>query len=231
MINEMLLQPFNKTNCLAMLNTLYPPNHNSQPTVHISVNTMLEHRTLFFKYIRGVEGVGIRILEPLMQQGRRSERGDTNGWPTIYETLDRYLKTCHAVIDECSNISLEILDPQSSPTEVSKRKPRKVDSGVSFSESDRPLSGSSDKKDKARSVNTEQNLPALMKSGSTLEKIAREIRKMREKKKSEAMERGDAPRKTRSASELGEMDDAMSMDDRGNSTEINTVVARSFMDI
>ncbi|KAL1310883.1 hypothetical protein AAFC00_001114 [Neodothiora populina] len=177
LINELSLEPFNKHNCVAMLNTLYPPIISSQPTSKLTATILQKQREAFFKYIQGVEKNGPEILDRLMQQGKRAT--DENGWPAVRQTLDMYLTAVNHVLTEASNIidmdeSAQILET------TSKRKGRKVDSGISFTASDRRPSSGSVKS----TASTEQAPETLLKEkrstphlrGSTLEKIARELR-------------------------------------------------------
>ncbi|KAI9868377.1 MAG: hypothetical protein M1813_005820 [Trichoglossum hirsutum] len=195
LINEMSLLPFNKSNCLAMLNTLYPPSHTSQPTPQLTVAILNAQRNGFFRYIQGVEKNGPRILDNLVQQGRRPERGEEDGWYSVRESVENHLRAANGMIDECSAITgIESLLPVNE-TDDKRRKGRKVDSGVSFVTDDRPLTGSStttsaDSKYKPVSPSS-ASAAAAGKGGSTLERITREIRRIRERKKIEEGQRKD----------------------------------------
>jgi hypothetical protein len=188
----MSLLPFNKSNCLAMLNTLYPPSHTSQPTPQLTVGILNSQRNGFFRYIQGVEKNGPRILENLIQQGRRLERGEEDGWPSVQECVENHLRAANAMIDECSAITgIESLLPMDK-TEERRRNGRKVDSGVSFVTDDRPSTGNStttSTDSKGGPVSPISAFPS--KGGSTLERITREIRKMRERKKAEEGQKKD----------------------------------------
>ncbi|KAI9797479.1 MAG: hypothetical protein M1835_000421 [Candelina submexicana] len=176
MIHEMGLDPFNKANCVAMLNTLYPPSLASNPTPQLTVAMLLEQRTGFFRYIQGVSRNGRQILENLILQGRRVSQGDVNGWPGVADVIDQYLRLANSVILECQSLTgVRSFEPE---TEEEMRR-RKVDSGVSFGSRDRPSTSSSNS-----SKSKEKPLPASpalrsAKSGTTLEKIAREIRRIK----------------------------------------------------
>src|SRR5438552_3526178 len=118
----MSLLPFNKSNCLAMLNTLYPPSHTSQPTPQLTVTILNAQRNGFFRYIQGVEKNGPRILDNLMQQGRRPEKGEEDGWYSVRESVENHLRAANAMIDECSAITgIESLLPVNE-TEDKRRK-------------------------------------------------------------------------------------------------------------
>ena len=186
LINEMSLQPFNKSNCLAMLNTLYPPVSTVQPTAQLTNEVLAGQRNGFFRYIQNVEKAGPELLRGLIDQGK-SPAHET-GWVNVRDTVDRYLRSANAIIDEC----YEILGRESvgSPTtehEAEEQRPRKVDSGISFNSTKRlssraSTSTSGSTKDRSfpsptmpESTGNENNKPA----GSTLERIARELRRIK----------------------------------------------------
>lgn len=83
MINELSLEPFNKFNCIAILNTLYPieePDVNEYLTA-----AMLAHqRYALWRYITGVERNGSAILETL--------RTSSGGWAGVSEAVHAYLR-------------------------------------------------------------------------------------------------------------------------------------------
>jgi hypothetical protein len=169
----MSLLPFNKANCLAMLNTLYPPVTTNQPTPQLTPTILDGQRKGFFRYIQGVETNGVNILRNIIHQGKRE--GDENGWAVVRETVDKYLRAANGIIDECFEITgPDSFNPQS---EESIRKSKKTDSGVSFASNDRPSTSNSHSSRKSIPTSPEPKAPR--QGGSTLEKIAREIRKMR----------------------------------------------------
>src|SRR2546423_11100235 len=143
LINEMSMTPFNKASCLAMLNTLYPPTTIStvqfvQPTTHLTPKVLSAHRNGFWRYINAVEKSGTPILATLIEQHKRP--GDTTGWTSLRDTLDKYLQTANSIIDECYEIggkdNLSMTSPtlasfSSAEVEVDGNR-RKVDSGLSF---------------------------------------------------------------------------------------------------
>ena len=148
LINELSLQPFLKHNCLAMLNTLYPPiapeqDFSAQHTVpHLSPDVLEQQRKGFFEWIGQVEKHGREILAPLMQVGCKS--GEKNGWPHVRACLDDYLRLANMVIEECQAVgSVNDLDEfglrrsNSSNRSKQSRGTRKADSGVSFTGKER----------------------------------------------------------------------------------------------
>ncbi|KAI9837844.1 MAG: hypothetical protein M1819_006778 [Sarea resinae] len=210
LINELSLTPFNKHNCVAMLNTLYPPTNTSRPTPQLTPTVLSAQRNGFFRYIQGVERNGPAILENLIQQGRR--QCDENGWAAVRDTVDAYLRTANAVIETCSDVTgVEQFIPES---EAQMRQGRKVDSGVSFATDDRPSTSSSGaNKDKPLPPSPE--LPTSGKGGSTMERIARELRRMRVRNKPEDISKKEEKKeekvkakslkKTKSATALREL--------------------------
>jgi hypothetical protein len=202
LINELSLTPFNKANCIAMLNTVYPPAmipnaQFVQPTHQLTPAILSSQRNGFFRYITAVEKNGTAVLKSLINQGQR--QGEESGWPSVRETMDKYLRMANGIIDECFEITGKesVQSPVLSTfsgAEMDDEKRRKVDSGISFTSSSnrgsvqshrtRP-STSSSINTHSRNQSTEKPLPAYPQevvhkpAGSTLERIAREIRKIR----------------------------------------------------
>ena len=210
MINEMSLTPFNKPNCLSMLNTLHPPSISqglqaALPTAQLTPQILADQRKSFFRYVTAVEKKGTPVLSCLMKQ--HSRPGETSGWPSVRETLDNYLRMANTVIEECLEITT---GNATSPTAASfgsvdtydSNKERRVDSGVSFGSSGsskrnsdqshgtRPSTSSSlsththsrkTSKDKQGLQNPaeDESFFSMKPVGSTLERIARELRKIK----------------------------------------------------
>src|SRR5271154_6372726 len=210
----MSMIPFNKASCLALLNTLYPPTtiptaQFVQPTSQLTPKILSQQRNGFWRYIGAVEKNGPSILAALMDQHKRP--GDTTGWTSLRETLDKYLQNTSSIIDECYEIGSRDNVTATSPTVASFSSAdvdidgnrRKIDSGVSFastassssnrnstqSHQTRPSTSSSASahsrmysKDKPL---PEKPLPSAVEqapkkpAGSTLERIAREIKRIR----------------------------------------------------
>ena len=186
LINEMRLEPFNKANCVAMLNTLYPPATASPPTSQLTSTILSSQRHAFFRYIQAVEKNGKSVLLNLEQQSRRAD--DKNGWPVVHEIVDKYLRTANGVIEEC----LAVTGPDYfRPDAEDRRNARRADSGVSFGSNERPPTAqdASVRSTDPFMINTYSKtptsasapaiLPTPKKSGTTLERIAREIRKIK----------------------------------------------------
>lgn len=182
----MRLEPFSKANSIAMLNTLYPPSTNTAPTRQVTLHILTSQRSAFFRYIQAVEKNGKAILKNLEHQGQRP--GDANGWTVVRDVVDKYLRAANGVIEEC----LEVSGPEDFDAEIQahRRSDRRADSGVSFATGDRP-STSSSTGSKSNASSKDKPLPASpahpgppvppmpKKRGTTLEKIAREIRNLR----------------------------------------------------
>ncbi|RMZ83318.1 hypothetical protein DV737_g1715, partial [Chaetothyriales sp. CBS 132003] len=203
LINELCLQPFNKANCIAMLNTLYPPTtisagHFVQPTQQLTQAILIQQRNGFFRYIQAVERRGPVVLTSLIQQHRRP--GEVTGWPSLREILDNYLTTATSILDECHEVSSMAVSPVSSSfssVEFDDDCRRKLDFGISFgSASSRTSSQSQDTRPSTSSSfsthsfkASDEKLPCLPVDGqtatpksagpTTLERIAHELRKIK----------------------------------------------------
>ncbi|ETN42407.1 uncharacterized protein HMPREF1541_01561 [Cyphellophora europaea CBS 101466] len=203
-INELSLEPFNKPNCIAMLNTLYPPTLQSQgfvqPTVQLTAAVLSTQRQGFFRYISAVERNGPGVLGRLMEEHRRE--GEMTGWPSLRETLDSYLRMANSIIDESYEVTGSSFSPTSAEFsfECDEDGRRKVDSGISFgsnsssnrnsgqsdkSHATRPSTSSSVSAHSRKTSRDKQNLMAdddtitSKTAGSTLERIARELKRMK----------------------------------------------------
>lgn len=207
LVNEMSLQPFNKQNCLAMLNTLYPPMlENTQyvpVTKQLTRDILKQQRETFFRYVQTVEKNGAGVLKSVIRQHARA--GEETGWAKVREDVDRYLRMANSIIDECLETTGRSISPRSPnfPHNESEEEPkRKVDSGISFgsgytsnrssaqSHLTRPSTSSSisnhsrhTSKDKQGSKHLspaaeEEDTVTLKPAGSALERIARELRKI-----------------------------------------------------
>ncbi|KAF2268432.1 hypothetical protein CC78DRAFT_368245 [Lojkania enalia] len=177
MINELSLQPFNKLNCMGMLNTLFPPQPPQGPVKlpapMLTHQILKEERDSFFDYIRLVQKHGPSVLKPVMVLNKSTT--DENGWPIIQRTVEKYLRVAKNMIDDC--IATTGTDAFT-PTDES-RKGKKTDSGVSFGSERRPSTGAS-MLEKPLPIFPPESKP-LAKGLSTLERITREFKRMRVK--------------------------------------------------
>ena len=140
LVNEMSLTPFNKQNCIAMLNTVHPPPAPQTdgvpflpPTKQLTRQILLEQHRQFFRYIQAVENKGTQVLKNVMAQGARP--GEENGWSKVRDDLDSYLRMANSIIDECLEMTGRSSSPRSAtfPVGTTDEEPkRKVDSGISF---------------------------------------------------------------------------------------------------
>lgn len=120
--------PFSKASTIAMLNTLYPPTVASAPTSQLAPAVLTSHRSAFFRYIQAVEKNGNGVLRSLEHQGQRST-DEKNGWPSVRDTIDRYLRTSNSVIDEC----VKVTGPDYfTPANQKVRPDDRADSAISF---------------------------------------------------------------------------------------------------
>jgi hypothetical protein len=188
LVNELSLLPFQKHNCVAMLNTLYPPagiSVQAQPTSLLTPKVLKTQRDGFFKYIQAVEKGGPRVLKNLIEQGRAPT--DENGWAAVVRSLGMYLQLANSIINDCNaTYSIEDVVPHH---ETSSRRSRKADSGISFGSmtgSDRrpstrnsdqePMSPTEVVRPKTPSAPSAARTPSTVRSGTALEKLARGLR-------------------------------------------------------
>lgn len=207
LVNEMSLKPFNKQNCLAMLNTVHPPQLPNAPfvppTEQLKQQILAEQRKQFFRYIQAVEKNGTGVLKNVMAQHARA--GEENGWPKVREDLDNYLRMANSMIDECLETTGRSISPRSATfpsNTLDDEHKRKVDSGISFgsgyasnrssgqSHMTRPSTSSSfsnHSRHTSRDKQVDRNLQSSPEedenttprpAGSALERIARELRKI-----------------------------------------------------
>jgi hypothetical protein len=188
MINELSLTPFNKLNCMGMLNTLLPPQSPGNPrlpTPLLTYQTLKKERDGFFEYIRLVQKQGPVVLKPVIELNK--EPGDETGWDRLQRTVDKYLRVAKNMIDDC----ISKTGSEDFTEAGDDRKGKKTDSGVSFGQ----MSSTS-------SANLEKPLPAMppsepehkpepkpeAKGLSKLERIAREFKRMRVKTRPDVVE-------------------------------------------
>ncbi|KAF3490920.1 uncharacterized protein GIQ15_00437 [Arthroderma uncinatum] len=179
LVNEMLLTPFNRYNCIALLNTLFPPLDSRPPTPHLNGKLLLDHRMRFYDYISSFEKKGVQVLKHVIEQDRRP--GEKTGWPVARDMIDSYLNLANSIINQCSEVTG--CQHFEDAADAGQRKGRKVDSGISFTSSERPStsgsSSSSDKNSTKPSTPQSQISQPKASNGSTLERIAREIKKLK----------------------------------------------------
>lgn len=183
MINELSEQPFNKLECLSLLNTLFPPVHaqTKLPSSYLSVETMRDERQIFFDSIGQVQRNGISVLRPLMEI--KDPEGLT-GWPAVQKVVDKYLRVALNMIEDCvATVGPETFDRCTTVY----GKESKHDSGVSFGSERRPSVGLS-VREAQMSEPPVANYAPPSKGLSKLERITREFRRMRVKPRPEVEE-------------------------------------------
>ena len=177
MINELSLEPFNKLNCVGMLNTLLPPQPpqggGKLPASHLTHQLLKDEREAFFDYIRLVQKNGPTVLKGVMELNKSSE--DENGWAEVQRNVDKYLRVAKNMIDDC----MSTLGTEDFKAVEEHRKGKKTDSGVSFGSARRPSTNTSFE-DKPLPLSPSDSKPAV-KGLSTLERITREFKRMRVK--------------------------------------------------
>jgi hypothetical protein len=172
LLNELSLLPFNKHNCVAMLNTLYPPVVPAPPTNRLTQHVLKEQREGYFNYIKTVEKCGTGVLSALIMHGKAPE--DENAWPSIVRVMEHYLQVATSMIAECQDITDRHDISKSKQAKDSRRRP-KADSAVS-------LAGGSDRRPSTRGTiwpsdatdkSSRPRMPSTSAHGTALEKIAR----------------------------------------------------------
>jgi hypothetical protein len=186
MINELSMQPFNKLNCMGMLNTLLPPMHNKTklPSSHLDLQTLKEERDGFFDYIRLVQKSGPEVLKPILDMNRGPE--DETGWPSVQRVVDKYTKVAKQMIDDCLATAGPETFERYFNAEQTSGSGKKTDSGVSFGSQRRPSVQST-----LHEVHVPEPMPTYtpsIKGPSKLERITREFRRMRVKPRTEVDE-------------------------------------------
>lgn len=144
LVHEIKNQPFDKHNCMAMLNTLWPPIPSSVPD-GISNEIVQSQRKDFFKTINSIPGRGMADIDRLIVE--QAKEGQANGWPCTAHMMNKYMQKADEVIELAesiqSRVDLDTYAPPRTPLpelpsspsveHLPPRKGRKqVDSGVSF---------------------------------------------------------------------------------------------------
>jgi hypothetical protein len=129
-----------------------------------------------------------------MKQGARN--GEENGWPAVKRTLSNYLKLANQIIHESQEMSSIDVYINSTPevplisedqdVEEIIESPRKTDSGISFTGSSDGKHSKNPSTSSGKSTGTTTSKTSHTTSssfefsrGSTLERLARELKKMK----------------------------------------------------
>lgn len=177
LINELSMTPFNKLNCMGMLNTLLPPQTHTGaklPSALLTPELLKRERDTFFYYIQLVQKNGPACLQDLTE-------GETTSWEAVQREVDKYLQISKNIIDDCvATLGTENFKPVEET-----RKGKKTDSGVSFASELRATAASS--VEKSPPVSPTESQPAT-KGLSKLERLTREFKRMRVKTRPEVEE-------------------------------------------
>ncbi len=187
MIN-LLSEPFNKLNCLSMLNTLLPPMHDETklPSLLLDRQIVQQERDLFFRLIRDVQRSGPGVLQPYIDMGKGPE--DANGWPAVQRVVDKYLRVAENMIKDCmATTGPDSFTTYTNTPTTEQSKEKKHDSGVSFGSQRRPSGGSSRHEQQGMEPAV-ANFAPPPKGFSKLERITREFKRMRVKPRPEVEE-------------------------------------------
>ena len=190
MIHKLSTTPLDTRDCHAMLNTLYPPVMSAPPTRKLTLATLKAQREGFFKYIQTVEKLGADVLNNLRNQGKNDT--DNDGWAAVRRNILLYLDFANSMIGECEDINaIEFeVKPRPQPAPLPRRRSVEVvddrkDSGFSFSHERKPSKASSTSSSPSLSGST---ITTSGRTSSTLERIAREFRRMRPRPRIEVEE-------------------------------------------
>ena len=96
LINELSMPQFNKCNCVAMLNTLYPLEEEDI-NEYLTAPVLLSQRQALWRYITGVEKNGAGILDSVLQTN--------GGWEHINETVYLYTRSALEMIQRAEDIA------------------------------------------------------------------------------------------------------------------------------
>lgn len=173
----MMLDPHNRPNNIAMLNTLFPPTVASSPppTKQLTPTTLLAQRDGFFRYIKKVDAEGPDCLAPLITQ--HAPEGHETSWPLVHDVLEKFLVLANEMIEE-TMLAKEPSDLNQNEI-FHRNKGRKADSGISFgSAADQSVSN-------APEAEMEKPLPHFpapknqgKAAGSALERLVTELRRL-----------------------------------------------------
>ncbi|PWW80621.1 hypothetical protein C7212DRAFT_350036 [Tuber magnatum] len=96
LLHELSITPFNKFNCIATLNTLYPIEE-ADINSYLPAPTLASQRHALWRYITGVEKNGPGILE--------SVRTGNGGWAGVSEAVNAYLRLSLDMIQRADELA------------------------------------------------------------------------------------------------------------------------------
>lgn len=178
--NEVLLEPHNKHNHIALLNTLYPPVSPGSvtPTSQLTYPVLKMQRDAFFRMINKVSTRGTEPVHHMVHQ-REAEQGEA-AWSAVFNALERYLDLVNEMIDECVLVNEPAYFDE--PVNSYGSKTRKVDSGCSFGTTESTGTDMSNAESVIDKPLPQFPLPTdkdiTPGKGSVLERLSREIRSL-----------------------------------------------------
>ncbi|KAJ6166512.1 hypothetical protein N7470_001959 [Penicillium chermesinum] len=201
LINDMMLDPHNRPNNLAMLNTLFPPTAASSPspTKQLTPTTLLAQRDGFFRYVKKVDAEGPAVLDHLITQ--HAPEGHATSWPLVHDVLEKFLVAANEMIEETMMIK-EPADLNQAET-FQRPKTRKADSGISFGSTATNESATNECAANECAANESVTVAALEKplpqfpvpkpqgkaAGSALERLVTEFRRLGPSNKSKNLKK------------------------------------------
>lgn len=90
-MNELSMNKFNKYNCVALLNTLYPINE-ADINQHLSAKVLADQRQGLWKYIIAVEKNGPAILDSVL--------GANGGWESVSDSTHMFCRVAVDIIEK-----------------------------------------------------------------------------------------------------------------------------------
>ncbi|KAL7272096.1 hypothetical protein RUND412_005106 [Rhizina undulata] len=163
LINELSLRPFNRFNCIAILNTLYPIEEQDV-NAYLTALMLAGQRQSLWRCITGVEKNGPIVLDTVRNNG--------GGWQGVSEGIDAYLLTALDMIRTVENLALPSSTGsfESDSTEVSVSGVNNIDNSERRRLWTRPRKHSG-------SDNLDGETEAITKA-STLERIVRGLARL-----------------------------------------------------
>lgn len=159
MIAELKGPNFNKYNCVALLNTLYPIDEKPI-NAHMNAQVIATQRQALWKYIVGVEKGGVQILDSVCQSH--------GGWEAVSNNTDMY---CRVALDLIQRAE-ELGRPVSYGSYVSEASSNERANSI---ELDRTLTETGHRSSQQGASDSEQEVNGKK---STLEKIVRGLQKL-----------------------------------------------------
>lgn len=103
MVKQLQEPRWNKHECLALLNTLFPPAIEGTPNDSICKNSMHKYRAVFYRYIQETEAIGPSCMTKFIYQ--LSHPGTGHTWPEVRADIDRYLELADLMIEQANAVA------------------------------------------------------------------------------------------------------------------------------